>query len=87
MTMRAMGEAPPRDTVDLYVEMHEKDVYSVETILKGYDGVAHIRRDWFRRDGRLFFRVMVPPGLENLVREVLESMRGSIWIGKIRTEI
>lgn len=84
--MREMREQPPRDTVDLYVEMYEKDVYFAETILKGYDGIAHIRRDWFQQDGRLFFQVMVPPGLEEVVREALESMRGSIWIGEIRTE-
>lgn len=78
---------PPRDTVEIYVEMREKDLNFLETILKGYDGIAHVRRDWFQRGGRRFFKILVPPGLEAEVERVLEGLREYIWIGEIRQTI
>lgn len=78
---------PPQDTVDLYVELEEKDMFFLEAILKGYDGVAHTRRDWFMKDGRRFFKILVPPDLLDETRRILENLRKYIRIGEIRTSL
>ncbi len=79
------GHRPPQDTVDLYVEMNEKDVHFLEVIIKGYDGVAHLRRDWITQEGRRFFKILVPPDFLDEVRRILENARKYIWLGEIRT--
>ncbi len=77
----------PSDTRAIYVEMRERDIYFLETIVKGYDGIAHVRRDWLARNGRRFVRILVPPGLEGEVLRVLERVKRYIPLGEIRTEL
>ncbi|GEM_PF-1826151 len=77
----------PRDTLALYVEMRERDIYFLETIVKGYDGIAHVRRDWLMRNGRRFVKILVPPGLMDEVLAILKRARRYIPIGEIRTEL
>ena len=77
----------PRDTLELYVEMRERDIYFLETILKGYDGIAHVRRDWHVKGDRRFVKILVPPGLMDEVLRVLEHAKRYIPIGEIRTEL
>jgi hypothetical protein len=78
---------PPQDTIELYVEMDERDICFLDTIIKGYDGVAHVRRDWLIKDGRRFVKLLVPPDLVGEVRRILENISGYIEIGEIRTEL
>jgi len=78
---------PPQDTLALYVEMDEKDIHFLETIIKGYDGVAHVRRDWLIRDGKRFVKILVPPDLIGEVRRILTEIGRYIKIGEIRTEL
>ena len=77
----------PRDTLELYVEMRERDIYFLETIVKGYDGIAHVRRDWHVKGGRRFVKIFVPPGLMDEVLRVLEHAKRYIPLGEIRTEL
>lgn len=77
----------PRDTLELYVEMRERDIYFLETIIKGYDGIAHVRRDWLMRNGRRFVKVLVPPGLMDQVLTIIKRAKRYIPIGEIRTEL
>jgi hypothetical protein len=79
--------APPEDTLELYVEMRERDIYFLETIFKGYDGIAHVRRDWLMRGGRRFVKILVPPGLMDEVLRILRRVKRYIPIGEIRTEL
>lgn len=81
------SSGPPQDTVDLFVEMKEKDVHFLEMILKAYDGIAQLRRDWFVREGRRFFKILVPPDLVDEVKRVLENMQKYIEIGEILTSL
>ena len=78
---------PPQDTISLFVEMNEKDVHFLEMIIKAYDGVAHLRRDWFVREDRRFFKILVPPDLVDEVRRILDNMKKYIEIGEIRTSL
>jgi hypothetical protein len=77
----------PQDTVNLFVEMSEKDVHFLEMILKAYDGIAHLRRDWFVREGRRFFKILVPPDFVEEVKRLLAHMRKYIEIGEIRDSL
>lgn len=81
-----MGAPIPRDTLELYVEMRERDIYFLETVFKGYDGIAHVRRDWYMKGGRRFVKIFVPPGLMDEALRVLEHAKRYIPIGEIRTE-
>ncbi|OGF53388.1 MAG: hypothetical protein A2Z21_06990 [Candidatus Fraserbacteria bacterium RBG_16_55_9] len=78
---------PPEDTVALFVEMNEKDVHFLEMIIIAYDGVAHLRRDWFERDGRRFFKILVSPDLVDELRRILDNTKKYIQIGEIRTSL
>lgn len=78
---------PPQDTLALYVEMDERDIHFLETIIKGYDGVAHVRRDWLMSDGKRFVKILVPPDLMGEVRQILANISDYIKIGEIRTEL
>ena len=84
--MQNSSEAP-EETVNLFVEMKEKDLHFLEMILTAYDGIAHLRRDWIVREGRRFFKILVPPDFVDEVRRVLEDMRKYIEIGEIRTTL
>jgi hypothetical protein len=77
----------PQDTRALYVELDEKDVHFLEMILTAYDGVAHLRRDWHMREGRRFFKILVPPDFLDEVERILEQVRKHVKIGEIRTSI
>ncbi len=78
---------PPQDTLDLYVEVHEQDVHFLEMIIKAYDGIAHLRRDWYLRDGHRYFKILVPPDFVEEVKRILENMKKYIEIGEIRTSL
>jgi len=81
------SKGPPQDTTQLYVEMEERDICFLDTIIKGYDGVAHVRRDWVIREGRRFVRLLVPPDLIDEIRGILKNISRYIKIGEIRTEL
>jgi hypothetical protein len=78
---------PPEDTIELYVEMEESDICFLETIIKGYDGVAHVCRDWIIKEGKRFVKLLVPPDLVDEVRRILGNISKYIEIGEIRTEL
>ena len=84
--MKHLAEAP-QDTVNLFVEMKEKDLHFLEMILKAYDGIAHLRRDWFMQGDRRFFKILVPPDFVEEVKRILDNMRKYIEIGEIRNAL
>ena len=73
----------PQDTVNVYVEMNEKDIHLLSSIIKGYDGIGHVRRDWIERDGRRMVKILVPPGFEEEVKRALEHAKNYMPIGKV----
>jgi hypothetical protein len=73
----------PQDTVELYVEMNEKDIHLLSSIMKGYDGIAHVRRDWVERGDLRLVKILVPPGFEEEVKRALEHAKNYMPIGKI----
>lgn len=77
---------PPQDTVDVYVELDQKDLHFVDDVIKGYDGVANVRREYRVHKGQKQFRLLVPPCYVEKVREILRSLRSYIYIGEIIVE-
>lgn len=83
-----MSEAAgARETQELYIEMDESDIYFLETIIKGYDGIAHVRRDWHMCGGRRFVKILVPPEFMGELLEVLERIAQYMPIGEIRPSL
>ncbi|MBI1730247.1 DUF4911 domain-containing protein [Candidatus Acetothermia bacterium] len=74
----------PQDTIELYVEMNEKDIHLLSSIIKGYDGIAHVRRDWVERGDLRLVKILVPPGFEEEVKRALEHAKNYMPVGKIQ---
>ncbi len=68
----------------LLIELDERDIYLVDTVLLGYDGIAHLRRDYRLIDNRKFFELLVPCGFLDEVQAVLEELRGHVRLGEVR---
>jgi len=70
----------------LLVELEERDVHFVSTIIRGYDGIADLRRDYRLIEGKTFFKLLVPPGFRREVEGVLEELREYASIGEVRED-
>ncbi len=76
-----------QDTVELYVEMAERDIYFLETIMDAYDGIAHVRRDWYVADGQRFVKVLVAPDFWDDVQRVMDGIARHVPIGEVRSSL
>lgn len=76
-----------RDTVELYVQMDERDIYFLETIMDAYDGIAHVRRDWHMADGQRYVKILVAPDFWDDVHRVIDSVARHVPIGEVRTSL
>lgn len=83
----SVARKAPDNTISYFVEMDEKDIHFLGSVVKGYDGIAHVRRDWIVRDGSRWVKILVPPGFEEDVDHVLEHAREFIRIGRIRKDL
>lgn len=84
VAMSSVPEPASNDTLELYVELPEREIHLLDTIVSGYDGIAQVRRDWICHQGRRYCKVLVPPGFLEETRQVLEWARGHLAIGEIR---
>ena len=76
----------PDNTITYYVQMDEKDIHFLSSVIKGYDGIAHVRRDWIVREGYRWVKIMVPPGFDGEFQDVLDHASKFIRIGDARTD-
>jgi len=74
------------NTISYFVQMDERDIHVLSSIIKGFDGIAHVRRDWIVREGHRWVKIMVPPGFEEETERVLQNASKIIEIGAIRTD-
>lgn len=79
-------QQPPKDTIQLFVELDSKDVHLVATIVHSYDGIANVRRDYRVHNGKTFFKILVPPDFLEETKEVLESLKPYMHIGEVYVE-
>ena len=75
------------DTAELYVQMAERDIYFLETIIDAYDGIAHVRRDWYMANGRRYVKVLVAPDLWDDVQRVIDHVSRHVPVGDVRTSL
>lgn len=76
-----------RDTVELYVQMNERDIYFLETIIDAYDGIAHVRRDWHTADGQRYVKILVAPDFWDDVHRVIANVGQHVPVGNVRTSL
>ncbi len=75
------------DTIALYVQMAERDIYFLETIIEAYDGIAQVRRDWHMADGQRYVKILTSPEFGDEVRRVLDNVARHIPIGEVRSSL
>lgn len=70
------------DTIKLFVEVPEEDLHFLDGIVKGYPGIANVRRKYIIKDGKKYFLILVAPDFLDEVKEVLTRLKEYIDIGE-----
>src|SRR5574337_97962 len=82
--MNSSPELASEETIELYVELPEREIHLLDVIISGYDGIAQVRRDWICDQGCRYCKLLVPSGFLAEAQEVLEELRAHLAIGEIR---
>jgi len=77
---------PPVGSLEVYVELEEEDLYFLDAIIEGYDGIANVRREYREVGGDKEFRILTSPGCLNKTLSVIRDLRRFIFIGRITVE-
>ena len=75
-----------RDASVFWLETSEKKVHFIDAITSAYDGLANVRRDYKLKDGKIYFKVFVAPGMEEEFLDLLEDLRAVAAIGDFLEE-
>jgi len=77
---------PPADSIEVYVELEEEDLYFLDAVIEGYDGIANVRREYRVDNGYKEFRILTSPGYLDRTLEVIRDLRRFIFVGRITVE-
>ncbi len=77
---------PPEDTISVFVEVDEEDLHFLDSIIKAYDGMANVRREYRKSRGQKQFLILVSPDFLDELKPVLRSLRKHVFIGEIIVE-
>ncbi|MFW6005867.1 MAG: hypothetical protein ACOC9A_00310 [Candidatus Bipolaricaulota bacterium] len=77
---------PPDDSIEVYVELEEEDLYFLDAVIEGYDGIANVRREYREVEGDKEFRILTSPGCLNKTLAVIRDLRRFIFVGRITVE-
>ncbi|MFP4588806.1 MAG: DUF4911 domain-containing protein [Candidatus Acetothermia bacterium] len=77
---------PEPDTLDLFVELDQEDLHFLDDIVKSYDGIANVRREYRPYKGQKQFKILVSPDFLVELKAVLRNLRQYIYIGEITVE-
>lgn len=77
---------PPKDSIEIYVELEEEDLHFLDAVIEGYDGIANARREYREVEGHKEFRILTSPGYKGKTLEVIRDLRRFIFIGRITVE-
>lgn len=77
---------PPDDSIEVYVELEEEDLYFLDAVIEGYDGIANVRREYREVEGDKEFRILTSPGCLDRTLEVIRDLRRFIFVGRITVE-
>lgn len=70
-----------RDATVYWVNTAESEVHFLDAIVSAYDGLANVRRDYHLRDGKIYFKVYVAPGMEDEFEEMMGRLHRVAKIG------
>jgi len=70
-----------RDATVYWVNTIDREIHFIDAILSAYDGLANVRRDYCLRDGKIFFKIYVAPGMEDEFEGVMGRLRQVAEIG------
>lgn len=77
---------PPDDSIEVYVELEEEDLYFLDAVIEGYDGIANVRREYREVEGDKEFRILTSPGCLDKTLAVIRDLRRFIFVGRITVE-
>lgn len=72
-----------RDATVYWVNTAESEVHFLDAIVSAYDGLANVRRDYRLRDGKIYFKVYVAPGMEDEFLSLAVRLREVAAIGDV----
>ena len=72
-----------RDATVYWVNTTEAEVHFIDAIVSAYDGLANVRRDYRLRNGKIYFKVYVAPGMEDEFLSLAVRMREITAIGEV----
>lgn len=68
--------------IKLFVEVPEEDLHFLDGIVKGYPGIANVRREYIIKDGKMYFLILVSPDFLEEMKKVLARLKKYIDIGE-----
>ncbi|MFB6215032.1 MAG: hypothetical protein ABEI54_04100 [Candidatus Bipolaricaulia bacterium] len=77
---------PPADSIEVYVELEEEDLYFLDAVIEGYDGIANVRREYREVEGDKEFRILTSPGCLDKTLAVIRDLRRFIFVGRVTVE-
>ncbi len=63
------------------MEVPEEDLHFLDGIVKGYPGIANVRREYITKDGKKYFLILVSPDFLDEMKKVLTRLKKYIHIG------
>ena len=72
-----------QDASVYWLNTTEKEIHFIDAIVSAYDGLANVRRDYRLKDGKIYFKIYVAPGMEDEFLAIIDRLRGVATIGEI----
>ena len=72
-----------QDASVYWLNTTEKEIHFIDAIVSAYDGLANVRRDYRLKDGKIYFKIYVAPGMEDEFLALVDRLRGVATIGEI----
>jgi len=66
-----------QDAAVFWVNTRESEVHFIDAILSAYDGMANVRRDYRVRNGKMYFKVYISPGMKDEFLFLTKRLRQS----------
>lgn len=72
-----------QDASVYWLNTTEEEIHFIDAIVSAYDGLANVRRDYRLKDGKIYFKIYVAPGMEDEFLAIIDRLRGVAAIGEI----
>ena len=72
-----------QDASVYWLNASEEEIHFIDAVLSAYDGLANVRRDYRLKDGKIFFKVYVAPGMEDEFLALIDRLRQVATIGEV----